>query len=49
MPVIVTKKLKKVYGSKKQTKFTALSDVDLSIERGESVAILGKAVLARVP
>ena len=42
MSVIATKKLQRTYG-KKDTAFTALNDVDLSIEPGESIAIIGKS------
>lgn len=41
-PAISTKSLTKVYG-KKAAAFRALSDVDLEIRRGESVAIIGKS------
>jgi len=42
MSVIATEKLQKTYG-KKETAFTALKDVDLAIEPGESIAIIGKS------
>ncbi len=42
MSVLATKKLTKVYG-KRETAFTALQDIDLIIEPGESVAIIGKS------
>ena len=42
MAIIGTKNLTKTYG-KKDTRFTALKDVTLSIEAGESVAIIGKS------
>lgn len=42
MPIISTKKLGKIYG-KKATAFTALRNVDLSIEPGETVAVIGKS------
>lgn len=41
-PVIETKNLSRVYG-KKATAFLALSDVNLTIHEGESVAIVGKS------
>ena len=40
--VIEAKNLSKIYG-KKATAFTALKDINLSIEEGESVAIVGKS------
>lgn len=40
--VIEVKKLKKIYG-KRSTAFTALKNIDLTIEAGESVAIVGKS------
>ena len=40
--IIETKNLTKVYG-KKSTAFTALKGIDLKIEEGESVAIVGKS------
>jgi len=40
--VISTDKLTKVYG-KKETSFTALDDISISIAAGESVAIVGKS------
>jgi putative ABC transport system ATP-binding protein len=42
MAVIATKNLKKIYG-KKESAFTALSDIDLAIDQGEAVAIIGKS------
>jgi putative ABC transport system ATP-binding protein len=42
MPVIATEKLQRTYG-KKDAAFTALKDVDLAIESGESIAIIGKS------
>jgi len=42
MSVIATKKLQKTYG-KKDAAFTALHGVDIAIETGESVAIIGKS------
>lgn len=42
MALLSTTKLTKTYGSK-ETKFTALNNVSLSIEKGESVAIVGKS------
>jgi putative ABC transport system ATP-binding protein len=42
MSVIATKNLQKTYG-KKDTAFTALNGVDIAIEPGESVAIIGKS------
>lgn len=42
MSVIATKGLQKTYG-KKESAFTALHGVDLSIEPGQSVAIIGKS------
>lgn len=42
MSVIATKNLQKTYG-KKDTAFTALNSVDIAIEPGESVAIIGKS------
>lgn len=41
-PVIETRNLSKVYG-KKSTAFLALSDINLTIHEGESVAIVGKS------
>ncbi len=41
-PVIEVKKLTKVYG-KRSTAFTALKNINLSINPGESVAIVGKS------
>ena len=41
-PVLETSKLIKVYG-KKEAAFTALDAIDLRIEKGESIAILGKS------
>lgn len=40
--IIEAKNLTKIYG-KKSNKFTALKDIDLSIYKGESVAIVGKS------
>lgn len=40
--VIATNKLTKIYG-KKESKFVALDNVTLAIEKGESVAIVGKS------
>lgn len=40
--IIEAKNLTKVYG-KRSTAFTALKDIDLCIEQGESVAIVGKS------
>ncbi|ETC91736.1 peptide ABC transporter ATP-binding protein [Enterococcus faecalis PF3] len=42
MAVIEAKNIKKSYG-KNETKFDALKDVDLKVEKGESVAIIGKS------
>lgn len=42
MAVIETRKLRKVYGKKTQ-EFTALKGINLKIEEGESVAIVGKS------
>lgn len=42
MSVIATKNLQKTYG-KKDTAFTALHGVDITIQPGESVAIIGKS------
>jgi putative ABC transport system ATP-binding protein len=42
MPAIKTNNLTKVYG-KKSAAFTALADVDITIEAGESVAIVGRS------
>jgi len=42
MAVIATEKLQKTYG-KKSAAFTALHGVTLSIEEGESVAVIGKS------
>lgn len=42
MSVIATKNLQKTYG-KKDTAFTALHGVNIAIEPGESVAIIGKS------
>jgi putative ABC transport system ATP-binding protein len=42
MSVIATEKLQKTYG-KKDASFTALKNVDISIESGESIAIIGKS------
>jgi len=42
MSVIATKNLQKTYG-KKDTAFTALHGVDIAIQPGESVAIIGKS------
>lgn len=42
MSVLATTNLTKVYG-KKDTAFTALSDVNLHIQEGESIAIVGKS------
>ncbi|MCL2444567.1 ABC transporter ATP-binding protein [Candidatus Saccharibacteria bacterium] len=42
MSIIATKSLRKVYG-KKATKFEALKGLNLEIEEGESVAIVGKS------
>ena len=42
MAVIETKNIKKSYG-KNETKFDALKGVDLKVEKGESVAIIGKS------
>jgi len=42
MSVIATKNLQKTYG-KKDTAFTALHRIDIAIESGESVAIIGKS------
>lgn len=42
MSVIATKNLQKTYG-KKDTAFTALRGVDIAIQPGESVAIIGKS------
>lgn len=42
MSVIATKNLQKTYG-KKDTAFTALHGIDLTIEPGESIAIIGKS------
>lgn len=41
-PLLVVKNLRKVYG-KKSTAFTALSNINLEIGEGESVAIIGKS------
>lgn len=41
-PVIEVKNLNKVYG-KRSTAFTALKNIDLTINKGESVAIVGKS------
>ena len=41
-PVIEVKKLTKTYG-KRAASFTALKDIDLTINKGESVAIVGKS------
>ena len=43
MAVIEAKNIKKSYG-KNETKFDALKGVDLKVEKGESVAIIGKNV-----
>ncbi|MCL2094504.1 ABC transporter ATP-binding protein [Candidatus Saccharibacteria bacterium] len=40
--VLEARKISKVYG-KKANRFVALKDIDLKIERGESVAIIGKS------
>lgn len=42
MSVLATKNLRKVYG-KKASAFTALDGIDLEINKGESVAIIGKS------
>ena len=42
MAVIEAKNIKKSYG-KSETKFDALKGVDLKVEKGESVAIIGKS------
>ena len=42
MSVIATTNLTKVYG-KKEAVFTALSNIDLNIQEGESIAIVGKS------
>ncbi len=42
MPVIAAEKLQKIYG-RKDTAFTALKGVNLAIEPGESIAIIGKS------
>ena len=42
MEVIEAKNIKKSYG-KNETKFDALKGVDLKVEKGESVAIIGKS------
>lgn len=42
MSIIATKNLQKTYG-KKDTVFTALHGVDIAIQPGESVAIIGKS------
>ncbi|MGK2896324.1 MAG: ABC transporter ATP-binding protein [Candidatus Saccharimonadales bacterium] len=42
MSMIEVKRLSKVYG-KKQNVFTALSDINLTIKKGESIAIVGKS------
>lgn len=42
MSLISTSKLTKTYGSK-ETKFTALNNVSLDIQQGESIAIVGKS------
>lgn len=42
MSILATTKLGKVYG-KKNTEFTALKGIDLSIEAGETVAVVGKS------
>lgn len=42
MAVIEVKNIKKSYG-KNETKFDALKGVDLKVEKGESVAIIGKS------
>lgn len=42
MAVIEAKNIKKSYG-KNETKFDALKSVDLKVEKGESVAIIGKS------
>lgn len=42
MKILETKKLKKIYGNHvNETKVNALNDIDLSIENGEFVAIVG--------
>jgi len=41
-PVIEVKNLTKIYG-KRSTAFTALKNINLKIEKGESVAIIGKS------
>lgn len=41
-PIIEVKKLTKVYG-KRSTAFTALKNINLEIQKGESVAIVGKS------
>jgi len=41
-PVLRTESLSKTYG-KGESAFTALESIDLSIEKGESIAILGKS------
>lgn len=42
MPVIATKEVTKVYG-KGEAAFTALDDISMSVNTGETVAILGKS------
>jgi putative ABC transport system ATP-binding protein len=41
-PVLEARKVSKIYG-KKTSRFTALDGIDLTIEAGESVAIIGKS------
>src|ERR1700693_840498 len=42
MPIIAAKKLSKAFG-KKEARFYALKKIEMSIEEGESVAVIGKS------
>lgn len=43
MPILTVKNLKKIYGGFNKAKTVALSDINLEVNKGEFIAIMGES------